>query len=326
MKSDFIDYGSNSASDISQKIQTISEGASTEITAQVTISTWQSIYKQDAKWFNQFKAIIVDEVHLAQANSIRSIMEKSTEVAYKIGLTGTLSGAKTHELVIEGLFGKIRELTTTKDLMDKGHISNIDIKCLILEYQDKAEIKLIKGADYIGELAYICEHEKRNNFIKKLALDSTGNTLVLFTFVEKHGKIIYELIKKEIEETDKHRKVFFIHGKVDGDDRNAMRAIVEKEENAIIVASYGTLSVGTNIKRLHNIIAASPTKSVIRLLQSIGRGLRKGEGKDILQWIDICDDFSGGTKKLNYAMKHFIERLRIYNEKEFKYKILKLKI
>jgi superfamily II DNA or RNA helicase len=324
MYSDFDDYSYANGFDVTGNIQTISEGASKDVTKKVVISTWQAIYKQDAKWFNQFDAIIVDEVHQAAANSLRSIMEKSTNVPYRIGLTGTLSEAKTNELVITGLFGKVQRVAHTTELIEKGHISNVDINCIVLKYQDKEEQKLIKNADYHGELEYICGHEKRNQLLTKMAIESKGNTLVLFTYVDKHGKIIYDSIKTALG--DSKRKVFFIHGAVDGNERDEIRSIVEKENDAIIVASYGTLAVGTNVKRLHNIIAASPTKSLVRVLQSIGRGLRLADDKTKFIWFDIVDDFSGGTKKKNYAFLHFIKRLEIYSTQGFQYKIVEMKL
>jgi superfamily II DNA or RNA helicase len=317
MYSDFQDYYNGDF-----VCQTISEGASKKVEDNIVISTWQSVFNQDAKWFNQFDGIIVDEVHTAQANSIRGIMENATDVHYRIGLTGTLNGSKTHELVITGLFGKISKIATTTELIEQGHVSPIEIKCLVMEYQNKDEQKLIKGADYQGEISYICTHEKRTNFIAKLALNTKGNTLILFNYLN-HGEAIYNKI---IESASDGRKVFLINGEVTGDERNDIRAIVEKEEDAIIVASYGTTSTGTNIKRIHTIIAASPTKSVIRLLQSIGRGLRLADDKDKFVWLDIVDDFSGGTKKKNFAFLHFVERLKIYVEQGFKYKIIRLKL
>lgn len=325
MFSDFIEYSNDDEMkfDPEAYVQTISEGDTKTVSSPVVISTWQSIYKQDAKWFNQFDAIMVDEVHQAQANSIRGIMEKATAVDWRIGLTGTLSGAKTHEWVINGLFGNIKRVATTSELIEKGHISSIDIRCVMLKYQDKEQLKQIKGAEYHAEIDYICAHTKRNKFIVNLALNQKGNTLVLFNYVDKHGKVIYDMIMEKLGDNPT-RKVFFIHGGVEGEERDEMRAIVEKENDAIIVASYGTLSTGTNIKRLHNIIAASPTKSLIRLLQSIGRGLRKGSDKDNFVWWDIVDDLSSGNKKKNYAFLHFIERLRIYTEQEFNYKIMNL--
>ena len=108
----------------------------------------------------------------------------------------------------------------------------------------------------------------RNNYIKNLCVGLQGNTLCLFQYVEKHGKVLEELIRLK----DEKRKVFFVYGGVNADEREEIRAITEKSDNAIIVASYGTFSTGINIRNLHNIVFSSPSKSRIRNLQSIGRG------------------------------------------------------
>jgi superfamily II DNA or RNA helicase len=152
--------------------------------------------------------------------------------------------------------------------------------------------------------------------------DLDGNTLVLFNYVEKHGEPLFELINTTV---NNDRKVFFVHGSVDTDDREEVRKITEQESNAVIIASYGTFSTGINIKRLHNIIFASPSKSRIRNLQSIGRVLRKGEGKEIATLYDIADDVSSRTKQ-NYTLRHLQERIKIYQEENFKYEIIKVNL
>ena len=139
--------------------------------------------------------------------------------------------------------------------------------------------------------------------------------------VEKHGEILYNMIKdtKQLG----NRKVFFVHGGVDADEREEIRKIMEVENDAIVVASYGTFSTGINIRNLHNIIFASPSKSRIRNLQSIGRGLRKSESKDKASLYDIADDLRH-KKHMNYTLKHFVERTKIYNEEQFPFKIYKI--
>jgi superfamily II DNA or RNA helicase len=159
----------------------------------------------------------------------------------------------------------------------------------------------------------------RNNLIKNLVKDLDGNTLLLFNYVEKHGEPLFELINSVI---DSSRKIFFVHGGTDVEDREEVRQITENENNAVIIASYGTFSTGINIKRLHNIIFASPSKSRIRNLQSIGRVLRKGEGKEIATLYDIADDINGQ----NYTLKHLNERVNIYNEENFKYEVIKVNL
>ena len=112
-----------------------------------------------------------------------------------------------------------------------------------------------------------------------------------------------------------------VHGGVDTEDREEVRRITEKEDNAIIIASYGTFSTGINIKNLHNVIFASPNKSKIRNLQSIGRVLRKGDNKIKATLFDIADDITYGSSK-NYTLNHMMERVKIYNEENFNYEML----
>jgi len=218
--------------------------------------------------------------------------------------------------VLEGLFGPSYKVTQTKELMEQGHLSQLDIQCLVLKYKPK------KFETYEDEIQYLIGHEKRNKFITNLSIDLKGNTLILYSRVEAHGKILYELINNSV---NRDRKVFFIHGGVDAEDREEVRKITEEETNAIIVASYGTFSTGINIRRLHNVIFASPSKSRIRNLQSIGRVLRKGKDKEKAKLYDIADDLTTGSRK-NYTLNHFIERVKIYVQEQFNYEIISINI
>ena len=204
--------------------------------------------------------------------------------------------------------------------MEKGQLADFNIKCLILKYDDSI-CKQSRDWNYNTEIEYIVKNKQRNDFIKNLVLSLKGNSLVLFQFVEKHGKDLYSLIK----EHSKNRHVFFVFGGTDVEIRESVRAITEKEKDAIIVASYGTFSTGINIRNLHNIIFASPSKSRVRNLQSIGRGLRLGENKDKATLFDIADDFRIG-KHTNYTLHHFIERVKIYDEEKFNYKFYNINI
>ena len=234
-------------------------------------------------------------------------------------MTGTLDGTQTHRLVLEGLFGKVKKVTTTKELIDKDTLANLKIKCILLKHKEE-DCKIVKDLKYSEELQYIVSHETRNDFISRLCEKLSGNTLCLYQLVEKHGVILYDLMK------DFDRKVFFIHGGTDTETRENIRAITEKETNAIIVASYGTFSTGINIRNLHNIVFASPSKSRIRVLQSIGRGLRKSnQGNIHTTLLDIADDFSYKERK-NFTLSHFLERLNIYAEEQFDYVIDRIKI
>jgi superfamily II DNA or RNA helicase len=265
-------------------------------------------------FFNDFNVIIGDEAHLFKSKSLVSIMTKCDNAKYRFGFTGTLDGSQTHKWVLEGLFGPSYKVTQTKELIEKGHLSKLQIKILLLAHDPH------KFNEYEEEIQYLISHDKRNNFIKNLVLDLKGNSLVLFNRVESHGLPLYELINNS---ATKERKIFFVHGGVNTEERELVREITERENNAIIVASYGTFSTGINIRNLHNVIFASPSKSRVRNLQSIGRVLRKGNNKTQAILYDIADDITYNSKK-NYTLNHLIERVKIYNEEDFNYEIIKI--
>jgi len=311
MYSDFEEYGFNSE----KYCHKIFSGKDKNTDKPVVITTWQSIYKLRKDWFKKFDVVIGDEAHLFKAKSLTSILEKMEDTEYRFGFTGTLDGTQTHKLVLEGLFGPAQKVISTKELMDSGTLADFKIKILALKYHDEIR-KIVSKMDYQAEMDFLVSHEGRNKFIKNLALSLNGNTLLLFQYVDKHGRILEEMIKEEAGD----RKVFFIHGGVKGEERDDIRGIVEKENNAIIVASYGTFSTGVNIKNLHSIIFASPSKSKIRNLQSIGRGLRKSDTKDSAILYDIADDLSWKSTS-NFTLKHLMERVKIYDEEKFDYKL-----
>jgi superfamily II DNA or RNA helicase len=310
MNSDFKGYGY----DVDKYCHRQYAGKEKDTSHFLIITTWQSIYNREPEYFEQFDFVSGDESHLFKAKSLSSIMSGLINAEYRIGTTGTLDGTQTHKLVLEGLFGPVYQTTTTKELMDNNHLSTLKIKCLILKYP-KDVCKLSKKWEYKDEINYLVANTARNQFIKNLALSLTGNTLVLFQLVEKHGKFLYEIIR---DGAHKKRKTFFVYAKTDVEEREAIRAITEREKDAIIVASYGTFSTGINIQNLHNVIFASPSKSKIRNLQSIGRGLRKGDDKDSATLFDISDDFRIDSH-VNTTLKHFTERVKIYDSEKFDY-------
>jgi superfamily II DNA or RNA helicase len=316
LASDFADYGFDS--DV--HIHRIFGGQDKFTDRPITISTWQSLYTLPKGYFEDFDVIIGDEAHLFKAKSLAEIMTALVNAKYRIGTTGTLDGTKTHKLVLEGLFGQVRKVTTTKELMDAKVVADFQIKCLLVKHPDSI-CQAAKNFSYQQEIEYLVLNEKRNQFITNLALSLEGNTLILYQYVDKHGRILHEMINKKAD----GRKVFFVSGEVDGDAREDIRRIVEKETDAIIVASFGTFSTGINIKNLHSIIFASPSKSRVRNLQSIGRGLRKSETKESAVLFDIADDLRH-KKHENFTLKHFAERIKIYSEEKFKFKIYKIEL
>ena len=312
MYKDFADYGWN----VESYCHKIYSGRDKETEMPVTITTWQSVYKLPRSFFERYNVVIGDEAHLFKSKSLVSIMTNLHHAKYRFGFTGTLDGTQTHKWVLEGLFGPAYKITRTSELMEKGHVSKLDITCLVLKHSPN------KFETYEDEIQYLISHERRNTFITNLAKDLSGNTLILYSRVATHGEVLYKILNNTV---DKERKVFFVHGGVNAEERELVREITERENNAIIVASYGTFSTGINIKNLHNVIFASPSKSRVRNLQSIGRVLRKGKNKVKAMLYDIADDCTKNSRK-NYTLNHFIERVKIYNEEKFNYDILSINL
>lgn len=312
MYKDFEDYGY----DVETHCHKIYSGKEKVTDKRIIISTWQSIYKFPKEWYEQFNTVFGDEVHLFKAKSLSSMMDKCSEAQYRFGLTGTLDGTETNKLVLEGLFGPTFTVTRTVTLQKEGTLADLDISVLLLQYHQD-ECNKAKNYKYQDELDFIVRYEPRNKFISKLAIDQKGNTLVMFQFVEKHGKVLYDMIKGLVAED---RKVFYVSGEVDASDREAIRGIVEKQNDAIIVASLGTFSTGINIKNLHNIVFATPSKSQVKVLQSIGRGLRQSDDGSTTKLFDVADDLHTKGHK-NFTLKHSAERIKMYTKEGFRYKI-----
>ena len=309
MYKDFIDY----SWDADTYCHKIYAGKDLLSKKPVIISTWQSIYKLPKTWFNRFDVVIGDEAHQFKSKSLVSIMTKLYDTKYRYGFTGTLDGTQTHKWVLEGLFGPSYKIVNTKELQEKGYLATLNIKVLLLKHEPTT------FDTYEDEVQFLITHEKRNKFIRNLAWDLKGNTLILYSRVATHGEVLYDIINND------ERKVFFVHGGVDVEERESVRRITEEENNAIIIASFGTFSTGINIKNLHNVIFASPSKSRIRTLQSIGRVLRKSKDKLNATLYDIADDCKKGSKQ-NYTLNHLIERIKYYNEEKFSYEIIQIKI
>ena len=312
MYTDFEDYGWSSGT----YCQKIYQGHDRKVTKDVVISTWQSLYKMPKKYFEDFGCVIGDEAHMFKSKSLTGIMTKLHQCKYRFGLTGTLDGTLTHRLVLEGLFGTAENIVTTKELIDRKTLADLTVKCIVLKHKNIRE-----RMTYAEELEYLATNEKRNNFIVNLLQHLDGNTLCLFQLVEKHGKPLYD----QVQETITDRKTFFVYGGTDTSEREEIRGTVENEKKSIILASYGTFSTGINIRNINNIVFSSPSKSRIRVLQSLGRGLRKTDTKNSVLIFDIADDVSHNNKR-NFTLNHFSERIALYNEQQFDYQISKVQL
>lgn len=315
MFSDFAEYGFDS----DKLVHTIKGGSEKFSKKPIIVSTWQSASRMPQEWFEQFDMVIGDEAHKYKAKELTKIMEGLTECPLRFGFTGSLDGTQTNKLVLQGLFGPYEQKVTTRNLIDDGTLADLEIKCITLDYND-AEKQMISKAKYADEIDFLFAHTKRNAFIVNLALSLKGNTLVLFKRIETHGDLLY----KDIQAKSEH-PVYYVTGGVKGEEREEIRKIINSQENSITCASTGVFSTGVNIPNIDNIILTAPTKSQILLLQSIGRGLRKTDRKQACTFFDLSDNLSWKTRT-NHTLKHFMERVKIYINQKFKYKLYRVKL
>ena len=328
MAGDFIDYGCDES-----VIYRIQGGVDKNTKAPIVISTWQSLIKQPKDWFDQFRVVLGDEAHTFQAKSLTTIMEKLTDCEYRHGFTGTLKSteSKTHRLILEGCFGEVKRYVDTKRLMEEGTVADFKVKAIVLSHSNETRKNFKKAINNIkegtkkwpAEREFIVNHEKRNKFIANLVHSLEGqNNLILFDLVEKHGKVLKPLLEKE------GRELHFIYGGTSGEERERIRHLVEndtqKQHN--ILASYGVFSTGVNLKRLDNVIFASGSKSEIKVLQSIGRTLRKANDSNKAVLYDIADYLSVGESFINYTLAHFKKRIEIYGQEQFEFKVFTIEI
>lgn len=317
MSGDFKEYNNDTEEDC----HLISSGASKTSDKKITITTWQSVYKMKAPWFSQFDVVIGDEAHNFKSKSLVKILENTPSIKYRFGFTGTLDGSKTNKLILEGLFGSVVDVEKTKNLIESGTLADFSIEAISLQYPDEDRKHVAsKCRKYHEETDFVVSSAKRNKYMCKLAHELPGNTLILVNYIEKHGNVLVEMLEKSGD-----KPVYYIHGNISADERERIRHIVEDSEGCILVASFGAFATGSNIKRLHNLILASSTKSIIRLLQSIGRILRRGNGKTESKLYDIVDDLRWKNKE-NYSVLHFRDRVEIYDQQGFKYNITNVEL
>ena len=305
MAGDFEDYGWDR-----DHVHKIYQGYSIDSDAPVVISTWQSIYGLEKKWFRQFDGVIGDECHNFKAKCLGGIMKKMPDAKWRYGFTGTLDGKNVHKLILEGHFGPVYKTTSSAELMEKGFLAKLKVEIVQLKHTPE------KFETYNDEIDHIGNLYQRNRFVCNLANSLQGNVLVLFTRVDGHGVPMYEMMSNMTD-----RKVHLIHGDIDVNTREEVRKVCEQSNGNIIFGSYGTMSTGVNIKNLHHVVFASPSKSRIRVLQSIGRGLRKTKDKDSAKLYDIADDFRKPHGQNNFTLNHLAERIRYYVDENFEYRV-----
>lgn len=318
MAGDFQEYAENWC-DYSQYVHKIYTGKEKQTDKPVIISTWQSLQNMPISYFNQFDCVICDEGHTAKGAELAKVVTNCVNASYKMAMSGTLQDSKVDKLQLEGLFGPIYNVATSKELQDRGILSKLKIFGIVLRYNDEIK-KQCKKMTWREEINFINEQPSKVKVIMKLIKPEHKNNLILFKTID-YGKRLYESIKKYLPE----KRVYYVDGSVKAETREKIRALAEKYDNVVIVASYGTFSTGINIKNLHNIIFAESSKSMIKILQSIGRALRLHKSKDYATLYDITDDLSWKSRK-NYTLKHFLQRIEIYDKQSFNYMIKEIPI
>jgi superfamily II DNA or RNA helicase len=311
---DFHEY-SNKGMDgwkVDSHVQKVSSQYEKLINKVIVISTWQSAIKfYDME---QFGVWINDEVHNAKANSFKDLSNRLVNAKYRVGLTGTLDDIELHHLEIQGIFGKVKRIIKAKELQNQGKAAQTQIYSIILDhpssskrYLDTIKRENKKKTDYEIEMQFLMDNPLRNLYLTNLAKKLSGNTLILTNRVDSHLLPLYESMKDKIG-----KPVFAIHGKVDAVEREEIRNILETYDDAVIIATMGTMSTGVSIKKLHNLVFAYSSKAKIKILQSIGRLMRMHDSKDVAKIIDISDDLSLNPEHHNISMNHLNERIKFY--------------
>lgn len=337
MKRDFTEY-SNGQWDVEANVHLNNKGVKGRDTDKfLTISTYQALTnkrtKPEPEWFEQFDGIQVDEVHTAKSKSVKYIVDNCTCAMWRLGLTGTLDDCDVHEYVLKGMFGILKDVIETHELMAEGKVANLKIKVGVINHSE-ADRKFLrsaprpdddgktkrKKASYKEEIDFICSHSKRNLMIMRLAHKLSGNTIIMINESE-HGENLHKWLQNALPD----RPVYLFTGAVDPTQRDEISKIMETESNAIIVGSLGVLSTGISIKRLHNLITARPIKSKVKVLQSIGRLLRLSKfGNDVTLY-DIVDDFTIGAYT-NYTYEHGQIRIGYYNQQKFDVEVSEIEL
>jgi superfamily II DNA or RNA helicase len=314
MYDDFESYGWQN---LDKEVERLGGGHEAYFDKPVLISTWQSLQNKEADFFEKFDALFIDECHGSKASVLSKLTKQCINARFKIGTTGTLPTDKSDLLQIKSVLGDVIFELKSKELIDVGVLTKIQIANVIAKYPPEF-VKMNKSRSYPEEVKMVEEYEDRNKVLK-LIIDHTDpkhNILLLVNHL-KHVKLLQEWIEKEYPD----KKVSVITGSVSGDERSEIRKGIEEEDGTILLATYATMSTGVNMPKLHDVILYSNSKSKIKVLQSIGRGLRKHATKNLIVLYDVADDLSYKTRTGrvvdNYLMKHWKERMTYYKEQEF---------
>lgn len=301
LKSDFEFYGSSEVITTSLGLGDVGD---------THITTWQTLFhkKKDLKKFlMQFDAVFGDEAHTTQAKVLKNIFSDMTHISWRIGTTGTLQDEILKSMTVIGIFGPIIQHTSTSQMIDRGLMPDLKIYLVPFYYPTQSMIR-----DWRDEVDLLINNHKRNTIIINLIkIAQQGTSLILFQHIA-HGQQLLALARQNYPDYN----IYYIDGSIDSIERERIRNELNNDDlgKSILIASVGTVAVGVNIPSLTNLIFASPTKSRIRVLQSLGRIMRKTDTKHRVNVYDVVDMFR--TRK-NYAARHAQQRVEIYQSENF---------
>ncbi|ACV50053.1 DNA helicase UvsW [Delftia phage PhiW-14] len=313
MVSDFKNYSSANGWDAEGNVHMICEGATPWTSKPVVVATWQSLKNLPEEWFHQWDMMIGDECHTFSAECLTYIGKNCINARNRYGLTGTLKKGRNHPLQVQQHFGPVRRLVTAKQLQDSGRAAKTRVIMIQINHKSEDRVALAQDRDYQKEIEFIISNEYRNRIIKNICLSAKGNTLVLFDRIDTH----LELVKKMLEGNDS-----VLVRVIDGDVANADRDVIKAEmegvaagKPVVLLATSGCVSTGVSIKNLHNLVFTHPSKSSVKVIQSIGRTIRLHDSKEVATIYDLVDDLSYAGW-INHALRHASERLAIYDEEQ----------
>lgn len=294
----------------------IYSGVESDLSRGVIISTWQSLYKKDFNFFKDFGCLIIDEAHGARADSLISVAKNCCNAMYRVGTTGTLPDNLFDLTRIEAYLGEVVFKLTAGDLVKRGVLSKFKINSVFVVNNQEA----LKS--YQEEMNYIESLTSRNVVILDIIKNNIypDENVVLLFKKREHLKNMYETCINEFPD----RVVCEIHGDVEPMERERIRQQINHKGGHILCATYQTMSEGINIPRLNHIIMCSPYRAKIKVMQTLGRVLRKHENKEIAYLWDLVDIFH--KKNKSFSWKHYLIRKQYYSENEFELKEISFKI
>jgi hypothetical protein len=306
MYSDFVDYGWYT---VNKHVEKLYSGEKPTFGKDVLITTYQSLMKRPPAFFAPYTSIMNDEAHSVKSLELQKISKKCVNASARLGFTGTLPKNDADKYNIQGALGPVIFKYKTKALVDQGVLAQIKIANCFIKYPDHIAM-LGRRRQYHDEIDLIENTYERNHAFKYVfnSIPDGQNTIIFVNHIDHLNKIA-EYLEEKLD--DKYT-LYIIHGGIKPEARETIRKTIDKEHDSILIATYGAASTGINIKRIHNVILGSSSKSEIRVLQTIGRGLRKHAQND-----DFAYKNKNGNLTKNHVYNHWEERFLYYKEQEF---------